>query len=255
MSPTAAVVPAERVTDAGRGPTAAELTKPQRDAMSEVAEPRAEFSAIRLLVERRDDDALSSEVLGVVQNKGERPLLVDARGEVYREGMDDFRRNNEIFGTDDEFAYNRNWEDESAKLDLVTVSAKVEPDRTPWYLAGGAAAVLAVGGLLLWRLRARRKLEAHFDALRREGPDPGPAGRNPADRQSEPQSDRPGEHNDRAAGNGELHDRAAGDGDGSDGPHERDHRDETGPPAGPSGAEGRPRPDGTDGNGPDPGGR
>ncbi|MBU7599322.1 hypothetical protein JGS22_017295 [Streptomyces sp. P38-E01] len=151
--------------------------------MSEVAEPRAEFFALKLIVEGRDDAALTSEVLGGVRNKGERPVLVDARGEVYRDGIDDFRRNNEIFATDDKFVYNRNWEDESAKLDLVTVSARIEPDRTPWYLAGGAVVVLTVGGLLLWRLRARRRLEAHFDAQRRQNPGTDPMDRTPTDRE------------------------------------------------------------------------
>lgn len=151
------------------------LTTPQVEAMTEIADSADQLRRMKVVVKRAHKDRMEPLLMGVVRLPGERPVLVDPEGDVYRDGMADFRRDNDLFSQDDDLLYNENWEDETAEVDLVTVSASTAPDPVWWWYAGGGAVAVLALGALAWRLRANRRLAAHYESLREPDADPRPS--------------------------------------------------------------------------------
>lgn len=157
--------PAAATVRDGGEPGDRAATAVQLRAMKDAAGPRDRLYQRNILIMHKGGK-LALMVLGVVHQRGGPTLVVDPEGKVYRDGMDDFRRHNDLLTSDDTISFDRNLTSpDGTKADMVTMSGHTSPDRTPWFVGGGAALVL-IGGGIAWYVVRHRRAEAEFAALR-----------------------------------------------------------------------------------------
>ncbi|WP_158840672.1 hypothetical protein [Saccharothrix deserti] len=106
-----------------------------------------------VLVKRGDTGRLEWMTLYVARKSDGSSALVDDDGGLYLEGLDDFRRNNDLLDADDWILAPRDITATPGEGELVAVSGHTGPRWELWVIGGAALLVVAVGGRLLIRRR------------------------------------------------------------------------------------------------------
>ncbi|MBG0853559.1 hypothetical protein I2W78_17325 [Streptomyces spinoverrucosus] len=111
----------------------------------------------RSVVVKHEDGSLELVTLYVAQSGGKETALIDSDGAVYTGGLDDFRRNNEIFRSDDTILTPEGIDAVPGEGEVVAVSGHTPPNWVPWIVGGAAVVVLPVAGVAAGRWLAPRR--------------------------------------------------------------------------------------------------
>ncbi|MGP4008599.1 hypothetical protein [Streptomyces sp. 4N124] len=109
----------------------------------------------RSVLVQHEDGALELITLHVAQppDKSKSPALIDANGETYTGGLEDFRENNDLLGQEDVILTLRDITSVPGEGEIVTVFGHTPPDWRLWFI-GGVVTVLVLG---LWLTLSRRR--------------------------------------------------------------------------------------------------
>ncbi|TKG72186.1 hypothetical protein [Prauserella endophytica] len=110
----------------------------------------------RSVVARYEDGSLELVTLYVARKADGATLVIDSKGGTYS-GLEDFRDNNDLFGTGDWMLAPRDLTAVPGEGEIVTVTGQLPARWQPWVFGGsGAVVVLAGTAVALRRLRDRR---------------------------------------------------------------------------------------------------
>ncbi|MDO0935668.1 hypothetical protein QQY66_29800 [Streptomyces sp. DG2A-72] len=109
----------------------------------------------RSVLVQHEDGALELITLYVAQppDKSKSAALIDANGETYTGGLEDFRENNDLLGSDDVILTLRDITSVPGEGEIVTVFGHSPPNWRLWFI-GGVVTVLVLG---LWLTLSRRR--------------------------------------------------------------------------------------------------
>jgi hypothetical protein len=110
----------------------------------------------RLILVKHDDGRLELVPLYVAHKSKTDALLIDAKGQTYRD-LDDFRDNNEVLTADDLMMVPEKITAVPGEGRIVTVYGRTSTNPVPWFLGGGAVVVLLVGALAVRRRVVARR--------------------------------------------------------------------------------------------------
>ncbi|TDD30409.1 hypothetical protein E1287_29260 [Actinomadura sp. KC06] len=128
------------------------------DAARALSGPNGKVYERKILV-KRDDDKLELISLYLVHKADGTKLLVDSKKEQHTGGLNGFRENNDVLGSDDFMLVTRDITAVSGKSEIVVVSGHTSPSRKPWFIGGGIF-LLAVAALWVIVRRVRKARSA-----------------------------------------------------------------------------------------------
>ncbi|WBB59944.1 hypothetical protein O7599_31080 [Streptomyces sp. WMMC500] len=103
----------------------------------------------RSVLVKREDGSLELITLYVARAPDKTAALIDSHGKTYTGGLDDFRENNELLGSDDVILTLRNITSVPGEGRIVTVFGHT-PSKARFWLIGGVVTVVVIGlGLTL----------------------------------------------------------------------------------------------------------
>ncbi|TMQ96171.1 hypothetical protein ETD83_21625 [Actinomadura soli] len=120
------------------------------DAANAISGPKGKVYERKILV-KRDDDKLELIALYLVHKADGAKVLVDSKKELHTGGLDGFRENNDVLGSDDFMLVTRDITAVSGKSEIVVVSGHTPPSRKPWLIGGGVVLVLVVAAWVITR--------------------------------------------------------------------------------------------------------
>lgn len=90
----------------------------------------------RKILVKRDDGKLELVSLYIARKADSTSVLVDSKGKSHTGSLDEFRKNNDVFGSGDHLLVTRDITALSGRSELVVVSGHTAPSRRPWFVGG-----------------------------------------------------------------------------------------------------------------------
>lgn len=142
------------VAGAARSPTACDLNSAVREAAQDFAGADGEIFGRSILV-KHEDGSLELITAYVARKADGTAVLIDATGETYRGGLDDFRQHNDLLDSDDWILAPRNVTAVPGEGEIVTVTGHT-PSYWELWVGGGIGAMIVLAAVVaVVRRRAR----------------------------------------------------------------------------------------------------
>ncbi|SFB42806.1 hypothetical protein SAMN05216266_11123 [Amycolatopsis marina] len=109
----------------------------------------------RFVLVKHEDGTLELLRLTLSRDPGGSPLLYDAQGGTYPDGLQDFRENNDLLDSADQVLTPEPITVTDGRFRLVVVTGQANGSTWVWWLVGGLGAVVVVGLATLLLVRAR----------------------------------------------------------------------------------------------------